>query len=184
MTPQQLEDERRKYDGTVVTVYHKPSKEYGVLYIDHILTDRDIKDATSPIIIMGCLQTPSGIKMVDEHIPYYDVRILPMPKSRMIDTPVGAMYYERKPERQWRRGICKNNSYMFNITKLFVANICDIYNVKRIDKLEIFLYGTENMIGLVKDNPSFEEAVKKLEKGEAVSVAVDREMAVSTAVVS
>lgn len=161
MNEQEVRDLNRQYEHTIVDVQDNKGLRQ-VVHVGAIFYHGGV-----PSIV--CANT-------DKVLPLEHYQILDSPKSRAFDFDGKAFVYKHRPERQWRKGICRENSLIYSP----VISILQEYesNEFRLNLAET--YSVETLANLFKPvKRTLQEALDLLTESKFVSVCVDSRYHVS-----
>jgi len=108
-------DFRRRYEGTYAWLWMDRTQEETLIHIDRI---EDNNDKVATINVTGAKYGQLVLNLGSEE---YELRFK-YPPVGVFQHGDDAMFFRRRPMRQFRRGICADNSYLGNCTRGFVGN--------------------------------------------------------------
>lgn len=91
---------QKRYQGTHIGVTLLDTNTNGVLYVERVHKTE----------LSGLFHTRTTTDKIIA--PIAEVKILPPPKTRAFDTVNNCFVYSHAPERQWRVGLCSDNTIL------------------------------------------------------------------------
>lgn len=165
MNEQMVRDLNRRYARTVVEVIYKPTKEKFPIFVDslHFLPEG--------VILVG---NKAGKEMQEK---YNDYVFLESPESGVFDFGGTTYVYQHRPERQWRKGICLDNSSIFSP----ILNIIDRFDCNEVRlNYRPKVYSVKGLKNLFRDTVlRLEEGIKLLSESDNLSVALNKKYFIS-----
>lgn len=109
-----------------------------------------------------------------------DVEILPLPSSRVFDLDGITWVYEHQPRRQWRKGICDENSSFSSPVRRMLHTAIEKTRYKyAMGVREVFSsVGLQNLF--IPKHSTISSAIEKIRNGEAVSVTITNKNYISS----
>lgn len=112
----------KKYNHTVAQIIIKKTGELRAVYFEGFALDTDIPYC---VIHYNAIQQSKQERIIGigdvkaEKIPLINFEILPMPDKQVFDYGGRTLVYTRVPNRQWRKGLYRDNTFledpMYNI---------------------------------------------------------------------
>ena len=101
----------KKYSQTYAQVMLKSERRLATCYFyDFSFDDENTPYADIHLVYEGGISS-------DIRVWLKDLVILPMPKRKVFDSQGKTFVYSRVPNRQWRKGLCSENSQLIDVTK-------------------------------------------------------------------
>lgn len=107
----------KKYSHTYAQVITKSDKRLATAYFQDFGFD-DENMAHVDIQLKY-----EGHPLVENRVWLKDLQILPMPKRKVFDSQGRTFVYSRLPNRQWRKGLCSENSQILDVTYNLLTSI-------------------------------------------------------------
>lgn len=166
MDEQTVRDLNRKYTATVVQIRNRETGASEVV----IVNDISLNDSGVAQIRF----TKSDGVRDSKKLKNYD--LLDAPDSGVFEYKGVVCYYKRRPERQWRRGICPDNS---TLDSPLLQMIYDTGGIVHIDQ-QFDLFSPDALQDLFYPNPaSLRDAISQLDAGTKISATVTQKNFVS-----
>lgn len=160
MNPNQIfEDFDRKYQSSYVQIQFKPTDKPCLFQLRRIIHDNskfpklELTSDTHGNVLLN-YNTQARI-------------IFKVPSNTYIQDGKHALYFSRRPERQWKRGINANNCGFWSSTHHYNTLFRDVFNFKNIRAAFDPTFST------------LKEALIKLNEKDYTSVALSRNMAIA-----
>jgi hypothetical protein len=157
-----VQDFRRRYEGTFVFLNMEEKN------IETLVNIRKVEDSSSKIGVLHLDSEEYGTITLNLGSEGHSLKFK-YPPVGVFQHKREALYFRRKPARQYRRGICGDNSLLLNTTRNFAGN---------------FVAWSASEIKSAFDHTVFSvaDAMKMLESNKARSVALRDNFSVSLSV--
>ena len=149
-----LEDFRRKYKGTYVLLEYNDKKNL-VYY-----SGDNERDFVFKMLDYGDI-------LVDQKTARENLNLF-FPEQGLYNIDEQVIHFSRNPNRQWKRAITAENTYMWNIFSDINRNCyCPNLSLKTVNQMLYPVYS------------KLDDAIKKLEKETVLGIAINKNIAVS-----
>jgi hypothetical protein len=115
-----IKETARKYQQTVVAFRHLDTGKKLCTFFAELRTQSD-----GTCEIRGNFAEPDAnnkFRVLDFRVPLHRVELLPMPDRQVFDALGRTLIYERSPQRQWQKGLCRNNTKLIDIVASTITN--------------------------------------------------------------
>lgn len=110
-----IKETSKKYRGTIAAF---TDLDTGVTYPAEFSDFINNADGVCIVIGMrGYLDRNDVVCREEFRLPLHRIEILPMPDRQVFDREGTTVIYERSPQRQWQKGLCSNNTRLYNVIK-------------------------------------------------------------------
>jgi hypothetical protein len=137
----------QKYRGTTCKI--------AVCGIEYIIYVEEVGN----ILLMGV--TYDGVGDL-KAFPMKNVEFLPIPKAKLFDVDKSTMFFSRRPERQWRVGLCEENTRFENPVMRLLKAYGRFYSRPMVTFDSPFRKGIENLF-LEGEDKTIQQAISKIE---------------------
>lgn len=110
-----IQDFRRRWEGTYVYLFMEKSNEEILVHVDRI------EDNTDKVATLAVTSQRYGQLVLNFGSADHELRFK-YPPVGVFQFGDDSYLFRRRPARQFRRGICPDNSFIWNITKGVVGN--------------------------------------------------------------